>query len=314
MNQKDKMNQNGKPEQGDSLQDFVFQQRRAFDHRLPDPAIKERILSQLQEGKEHGKAKEPGKAKIHSLPEVMPATKTPRRLRFWSVAASVAALLVLGVVASLLVGRNNGGVIPVEIEIVGNEASQQDNVPVPEGPIQNEAFQNEAFQNEVVKIEPGKEEPLREMQYNFINSKSEPNKVLVETKESRILALLEPEEPASKRMEALLEMASMPELTSTMMAKIKHTINHDPNSNVRSTAIGLLLGSLPMEEHSQAIQEVFVLQDDPSIQLELMMAMANHDTIQINNSTADRLMAITENPLAFDFVKEQAYAVLLKTW
>jgi len=99
-----------------------------------------------------------------------------------------------------------------------------------------------------------------------------------------------------------------------MIEKLKHTINHDPNNNVRSTAIGLLLGSLPVEERAQAIQEVFVLQEDPSIQLELMMAMASQDTIQISNTTAERLMAITENPLAFDFVKEQAYAVLLKTW
>ena len=293
MNQKDKMNQKDRSGQRDSLQDLVFQHRDAFDHRLPDPAIKDRILSQLQEGKEHGKAN------IRSLPEVRSAAKTPRRLRFWSVAASVAALLVLGLVASLWVGRNNGGGIPVEVEIVGSEASQQVG-----DPVLGEAIQNG----------PVKEEPRQERQSKFINSPEPGPKVQGETRENRILALLEPDEPASKRMEALLEMASMPELSGNMIEKLKHTINHDPNNNVRSTAIGLLLGSLPVEERAQAIQEVFVLQEDPSIQLELMMAMASQDTIQISNTTAERLMAITENPLAFDFVKEQAYAVLLKTW
>lgn len=297
MNQKDKMNQKDRSGQRDSLQDLVFRHRDAFDHRLPDPAIKDRILSQLQEGKEHGKAK------ILSLPEVRSAAKTPRRLRFWSVAASVAALLVLGLVASLWVGHNNGGAIPVEVEIVGSEAGQQASQQVGD-PVLEEAIPNA----------PVKEEPRQERQSKFINSPEPGPKVQAETGKNRILALLGPDEPASKRMEALLEMASMPELPSSMIEKLKHTISHDPNSNVRSTAIGLLLGSLPMDERAQAIQEIFVLQEDPSIQLELMMAMASHDTIQISNTTADRLMAITENPLAFDFVKEQAYAVLLKTW
>lgn len=290
MDQKDIINSKGESEQGDSLQDFVSQHRDAFDHRLPDTAIKDRILSQLQEGR--------GNGMIKPMPEHR-LVKTPRRLRFWSVAASVAALLVLGLVASLWLGRNNGGAIPVEVAVVGSEASQQGNDPVLEEPIQNS---------------PEKTAPLQERQSQFINPPRPHPKVQFETRENRILALLEPDEPASKRMEALLEMASMPELSGNMIEKLKHTINHDPNNNVRSTAIGLLLGSLPVEERAQAIQEVFVLQEDPSIQLELMMAMASQDTIQISNTTAERLMAITENPLAFDFVKEQAYAVLLKTW
>lgn len=327
----------------DKLKQFVSEKRAAFDHRIPDLAVRERIWQQMKTEQEKPVVK--SLSPVTPLSSDMPSSSDGSRYsrRLWSVAASVAALLVIGTVASFWLMNGTGGNIPENREFVGPAVEQQRD-PVAAGPEQDVGTagldplaagpgpvttrpEQQPIITERHLAAAGPDRPVDQHPDNRENPgfnnpglntlidqetlSEQKNQAVLET---RIAALLETEESASRRMEGILEMASLPELPQKLMDKLMHTINHDPNSNVRYAAIELLMTRLPAMQTGQAIQDVFIKQDDPTIQLDLMLAMAQHDTIRINDATADRLYAIANDPLALDFVKNQAYAVLLKTW
>ncbi|MNX91627.1 hypothetical protein D3C86_1237180 [compost metagenome] len=76
-------------------------------------------------------------------------------------------------------------------------------------------------------------------------------------------------------------------------------------------AIETLLDGMTPEVRQQKVQDFFVAQNDPTLQVELMQMIAQRDEPEIKNSTKDKLNAIVEDPFTLKFVKEQAYAVLL---
>ncbi len=309
--------------QEDKLKQLVSQNRAAFDNKIPDQAVRDRIWERMD--RKAGMKGKPG-AERNTGTEGSGKKPVVRRLpwnRFQYVAASVAILVILGFVGLRWVFNDTGttsDIKEIATLVVGQEPGPADES-VPGGEL-----------NPTGELSPGDPNPAGkgtdEVAQTRRVAEVRPNPVLpVRTKiqgqdrendqtalEKRIAALLETEESASRRMEGILEMASMPELPQELMDKLMHTINHDPNSNVRYAAIELLMNRLPAMQTGQAIQDVFIRQDDPTIQLDLMLAMAQHDTIRINEATADRLYAIANDPLTLDFVKDQAYAVLLKTW
>ena len=126
--------------------------------------------------------------------------------------------------------------------------------------------------------------------------------------------LLENPSSVSSRLAGILELAVLPELSQEQMEGLLEVINTDPSTNVRMAALNTVAERTPETHQSALIQEVFVHQDDPSLQLELMLAMSRADSLQLNAATADRLYAITTDPLSLDFIKEHAYAVLMRSW
>lgn len=300
-------NMDNNQEKRDLLKDFVDQHREAFDHRMPDAGIKARIIGQLSAGKtDEGRFQEgENDVKLHSGP-----SSHATRFRFrWSVAASVALLILCGSMAAYWFWPEGKKVEPEAGQLFSQEspAEEMPQISTTVQPMEGEANIDTVILSEVAPVAP--------MQWAKTEQESADERKSADPMEveNQLLALIETEKSASTRLEGLLQMASLNEWSPVLFDKLRNTVNHDPNSNVRSAALGLLMERLPPEEHLQTIQEVFVYQDDPSIQLDMMMYMASQDEGQINDTTADRLWEIAENPFAFDFVKEQAYAVLLKT-
>lgn len=302
-------NMDNNQEKKDLLKDFVDQHREAFDHRMPDSGIRARIIGQFAGGKLGGGKLEEGEndEKLHSMPSSH-VTRSTFRFR-WSVAASVALLILCGSMATYWFWPDGSKVKPEQVQLFSQQShvdeGRESATVVP--PVEDGTDSTTAVPSAV---------PVAPMQWAKTEQGPADQRKSADPKEEekQLLALIEMEESASTRLDGLLQMATLKDWSPTLFDKLKNTVNHDPNSNVRSAALGLLMERLPPEEHLQTIQEVFVYQDDPSIQLDIMMYMASQDEGQINATTANRLWEIAENPFAFDFVKEQAYAVLLKNW
>ncbi len=80
---------------------------------------------------------------------------------------------------------------------------------------------------------------------------------------------------------------------------------------MRIAAIETILSRLSQEERQQKVQDFFVVQNDPTLQMELMQMMVQQDDSKMKATTKDKLNEIVEDPFTLKFVKEQAYAVLL---
>ncbi len=76
-------------------------------------------------------------------------------------------------------------------------------------------------------------------------------------------------------------------------------------------AIETILNGLSPEERQQKVQDFFVEQNDPTLQMELMQMMAQQADPTMKATTKEKLNEIVEDPFTLKFVKEQAYAVLL---
>lgn len=127
-----------------------------------------------------------------------------------------------------------------------------------------------------------------------------------------IFTLLHDSLSASNRLEAVLRIAEMPEWSAEEVAQIQHSLHQDPNTNVRLAALDALARHIPREDAAAQIQELLMLQNDPAIQLELLLAMLMAPDLQLQEATSEHLFALAEDPFTLDFVKEQAYAVLMK--
>lgn len=132
--------------------------------------------------------------------------------------------------------------------------------------------------------------------------------------EMETVTLLGTPSSVSSRLAEILELAVLPELSKEQMEGLLEVINNDPSTNVRMAALNTVAERTPETHQTALIQEVFVHQNDPSLQLELMLAMSRADSLQLSEATADRLYAITTDPLTLDFIKEHAYAVLMRSW
>lgn len=129
---------------------------------------------------------------------------------------------------------------------------------------------------------------------------------------SSVFALLHDSLSASNRLEGVLRLAALPAWSDEEMIQLSQSLNHDPSTNVRLAALEALTQRMPLEDGANLLQEYLIQQDDPFIQIELLMAMLMDDELHLQKATKERLINLAEDPMSFDFVQEQAYAVLMK--
>jgi hypothetical protein len=123
--------------------------------------------------------------------------------------------------------------------------------------------------------------------------------------------MLQDSSSASTRLSAVLAMKDGGSLDRNSMGALEKTAVSDQSSNVRMAAIETILSGLSPEERQQKVQDFFVEQNDPTLQMELMQMMAQQEDPTMKATTKDKLNEIVEDPFTLKFVKEQAYAVLL---
>lgn len=280
----------------DKLKKFVSENRRAFDNKQPSPLVWDRIKKDLPKTESE-------------IP-----VKQIRPKRFWYAAASVIAFLtVSGIIWKQLDIVKNKSI--EETQLANHEHSSQKNdvqVQIEEKETSNEG--NQSVEHRIADGHTSNHAEYAVSQQSVTHDDHQMGTYASNDPLKKSLALLDDESSTMNRMDGVMQLASLEEVPDEAMVKIQHLMNNDANENVRIAAYDLFVEHASLHQKEQQMQDIFLQQNDPAMQMELMQAMAKTDSLQLNDETTRRLETIAQDPLAIDLVKEQAYAVLMKNW
>lgn len=85
----------------------------------------------------------------------------------------------------------------------------------------------------------------------------------------------------------------------------------DENTNVRLAAVEALFAHIEIPAISKNVRQIFLHQDDPVVQKELIAFLREKSPSGLNGEVSTRLKELTMNPSTAIFVKDEAYAVLM---
>lgn len=113
-------------------------------------------------------------------------------------------------------------------------------------------------------------------------------------------------ESSSVRLAAVLTSGKSKTLSDDDMKSLYFMMNNDENSNVRLAALEVLK---KREQAGNLILASVDKQDDPVVQMELLASLSPTQAAKVEQ----QLLDITQNPLTIDAVRNEAYAVLLRS-
>lgn len=111
----------------------------------------------------------------------------------------------------------------------------------------------------------------------------------------------------ASRLNAVLKVGSLSKLDQKLKTALCQVFNDDENDNVRLAALEVLSKFSGDKYIQQQLMAGLGKQKDPVIQLELVKMLGNSN----NPETTDKLIAMADNPLTMDVVKDQVYFTLL---
>ncbi|WP_343530430.1 HEAT repeat domain-containing protein [Pedobacter sp.] len=111
----------------------------------------------------------------------------------------------------------------------------------------------------------------------------------------------------ASRLNAVLKAGSLNKLDQKLKISLCQVFNEDENDNVRLATLEVLSKFSADKYVQQQLTAGLSKQKDPVIQLELIKVLGNSN----NPETTDKLIAMADNPLTMDVVKDQVYYALL---
>jgi len=269
----------------DNLKDFVNANREAFDQREPSADLWNKIR-----------------------PQVVPPVQERKIKPLWKWASIAAATLLIGTATFIAFDQHNGTEVEkrmaevhsVDIEKKDSEAKAID-VEMPGAA--TDAQKILVPVKAIAGIKSTRKQSFRESVSETAHREMEEKMDYVQ--------MLQDSSSASTRLSAVLAMKDGGKLDRNSVGALEKTAVSDQSSNVRMAAIETILSGLSPEERQQKVQDFFVEQNDPTLQMELMQMMAQQEDPTMKATTKEKLNEIVEDPFTLKFVKEQAYAVLL---
>lgn len=273
----------------DSLKKHIENKREDFENKMPSDMLWAKIKTQIPlENSEVVVKTEIGKNKTVS---------------YWSIAASV--LVVFGIsffffnqskveVPKTLVKTSQKKVVVEQINKTEDKIEIADKI---------NSIPDYSTQSQLTKLKAK----------DKIDSSSE--KIISKPTESTNNALfkqLQDEFSTSNRIDALAKLAQVDELNQNELELIKRVTLNDPNTIVRLNSIEVLANKLPEKSINQEMKEIFMSQDDPMIQMELINVLTKVNNHSLDAELIQKLQEIILDPQTKPFVKDEAYAVLLK--
>lgn len=273
----------------DSLKKHIENKREDFENKMPSDMLWAKIKTQIPlENSEVVVKTEIGKNKTVS---------------YWSIAASV--LVVFGIsffffnqskveVPKTLVKTSQKKVVVEQINKTEDKIEIADKI---------NSIPDYSTESQLTKLKAK----------DKIDSSSE--KIISKPTESTNNALfeqLQDEFSTSNRIDALAKFAQVDELNQNELELIKRVTLNDPNTIVRLNSIEVLANKLPEKSINQVMKEIFMSQDDPMIQMELINVLTKVNNHSLDAELIQKLQEIILDPQTKPFVKDEAYAVLLK--
>ncbi|WP_315057862.1 HEAT repeat domain-containing protein [Chryseobacterium indoltheticum] len=143
---------------------------------------------------------------------------------------------------------------------------------------------------------------------NLVQNNNSANEYGVEN--AKALELMADEYSASSRLEGISLINFSPS-DEKMIAILSEKALSDENTNVRLAAVEALSAHMENTTVRDHIRQIFLNQDDPFVQKELIAILAQKNPF-LNSEVSAKLRELTLNPTTAAFVKDEAYAVLMK--
>ena len=128
----------------------------------------------------------------------------------------------------------------------------------------------------------------------------------------KALELMADEYSASSRLEGISLINNFSPSDEKLIAILSEKALSDENTNVRLAAVEALSVHIENTTVRDHIRQIFLNQDDPFVQKELIAILAEKNRSTLNSEVSAKLRELTLNPTTAVFVKDEAYAVLMK--
>jgi len=117
---------------------------------------------------------------------------------------------------------------------------------------------------------------------------------------------------ASSRLQGIAMIKSFSDYDSKIIDFLSEKAISDENTNVRLAAVSALEIQTQNPAVADRIQQIFVQQNDPMIQKELISFLSGKQSSELSPEVNTKLLALAQDPTTAAFVKDEAYAVLMK--
>ncbi|OBW41744.1 hypothetical protein AB670_01871 [Chryseobacterium sp. MOF25P] len=130
--------------------------------------------------------------------------------------------------------------------------------------------------------------------------------------ELKALELINDQHSASSRLRGINLLKSFSASDEKIINILSEKALSDENTNVRLAAVEALSVHIENTEVSENIRQIFLNQDDPIVQKELIAILTEKNPSQLNREVNAKLKELTLDPTTAVFVKDEAYAVLMR--
>jgi len=278
----------------DSLKKYINDHREEFDNlEVPDEMF-DKIMSKLD-------SPTPSVGKTRSL---FP-------LKNWAIAASVAIILSLGIFNLWQEKEIDKTVIATkQTPKKGDENLVETSIP--KNGLETPRIENKIQKNTAkVLTNNSSDSPKKSIgNQNFaqdFNIKDENH-----SDKANAIELMNNEFSASSRLQGIALVKSFSDYDSKIIDLLSEKAISDENTNVRLSAVSALEMQRQNPDVTDRIQQIFIQQNDAMVQKELISFLAEKLSSELSPEVNTKLLALAKDPTTVDFVKDEAYAILMK--
>lgn len=274
----------------DSLKKYINDHRDEFDNlEVPDEMF-DKIMSKLD----------------NSTPSVG-KTRSIFPLKTWAIAASVAVILSLGIF-------NLWQEKEIDKTAIATKQTQkkEDEVLTDTSIVQEESetsiIENKIQKNTAKVLANNSSDSPKQ---SIVNQNSILN-YNIENDKANAIELMNKHFSASSRLQGIALVKRFSDYDSKIIDLLSEKAISDENTNVRLAAVSALEIQHQNPAVTERIQQIFVQQNDPMVQKELISFLSEKQPSELSTEVNTKLLALAQDPTTEAFVKDEAYAVLMR--
>lgn len=278
----------------DPLKQYIQDRREEFDTlEIPEETF-DKIMSRLNEPV-------PSAGKNHPL----------FSLKTWTIAASVTVIFSIGGFLFLKEKEIKNPIIVTKKKAKTVEENRVV-IQIPEnreetyGTITTEQNNTDGKLDGTGSVGSGKiVEISNPEQQNYVGNKLDAERAMV-------IELMNNQESASSRLQGIALAKNISAFDERLIHLLYEKAVSDENTNVRLAAVETLAEQNENPAIAEKIQQVFIQQDDPMVQKELIMMFASQKITELSSEVNEKLRVLAQDPETAAYVKDEAYAVLMQ--
>lgn len=134
----------------------------------------------------------------------------------------------------------------------------------------------------------------------------------VDLYQANAIELIDNKFSASSRLQGIDLLKDLQDYDAKIIEILSDKAISDENTNVRLAAVSALEIQRSNPVITSKIQQIFIKQNDPMVQKELISFFAEQQLSDLSAEVNEKLLALAQDPGTVAFVKDEAYAVLMK--